>query len=424
MDKLFNKDKIFKVIFLISFVSYLNSLPPINIFRPYDRPLLPEPLSGVKYQFMVGNESSYSAQAFQESFEDFHSIYCPQDEGGVNVLRIYQDKQNPLAAFKGVIAETNVSQFFQKFTMNDEGGALGLYSPSAKFSIPYNLQFSFRRFFDHNLILALYLPVLSMQLKDVKWKPLKEESSDSDQVNNLYHIAKKYGNLDIGPWKRDGIGDLVAQGIFMAEFPQKRPLIQNVRPQLRLALNFPTGKRADVDKILAYPFGNNGSWGVITSAGLDVFFNRFLKAGIDTEFTFLFGSTMEDRIKTSCDQTDLLLFTKLPVFKAYGINAQYNLYGVMRWKFLQFKADYQYFKNHSSKVYVLNNEINSAIANDKQSLQDWSTHSFILSVRCYFDDHLNFTMYKPALFGFLKLGFNGQNAILINSLGLTLTINL
>lgn len=415
---------IFKLIIfnVILVTDFLISIPPINIFRPSDRPLLPEPLPGVKYQFLSGDETSYKTQAFQENFNDFHSIYCPEPERQVNVMRIYQDKQNLVAALKGVQSQTNVGQFLQKFNITDENGASGIYTPSGKLSVPYNILLSYRQYFPHNLILAFYLPVLSMELKDVKWREISD-SKYLENTSNIYRTAKEYGDLDIGPWKRFGIGDFVAQGIFMADFPQKRPLIQNVRPQLRLAVTFPTAKRADVDKLLAFSFGNDGAWGTMTSAGLDVFFTPFFKAGFDCEFLFLFGNTAERRIKTNCDQTDFLLFTKLPAFESFGINQQFNLYTVARWRFLQFKLDYQYFKNHESKLYVFSNEVNPAIANSAEYLQDWSAHSFIFSVRCYFDDHISISAYKPAIFGFLKLGFNGERAILIDSLGLTLTSN-
>ncbi len=395
---MFKTSHIKKIFFIALTNCFLISIPPINIFRPSDRPLFPEPLPGVKYQFMVADESSYNSKAFQEDFSDFHSIYCYQSDRDTNVLRLYQDKQNLVTALKGVQSQTYLGQFLQKFNMQVENPEAGLYLPSAKFSVPYNLLFSYRQYFDHNLILALYLPFLAMELKDVKWKPLNPESSE-----NIFETARNYGDLDLGPWKRLGIGDLVVQGIFMSEFPQKRPLIQNVRPQLRLAVTAPTGKKEDVDKIAAFPFANDGAWGVMTSGGLDVFFTPYLKAGFDAEILFSLGNTDIKRIRTNCDQTDLLLFTKEKVFKETGVFQQFNLYSVARWKFLQFKIDYQYLKQHESKVYVFNRSINPAIANDAQNLQEWSLHSFILGLKCYFDDHVNVSMYKPAIFGFVKL---------------------
>jgi len=412
----------------------LFSVPPINLFKPSDRPLLPEPLPGVRFQFMIADESSYYAKAFQENFEGCHDQFCPSPERGVNVLRIYQDKQNLIAALKGVDAQSSIGQYLQKFNMVAENNKTGIYVPSGKFSVPYNLMFSGRYYFSHNLILACYIQALSMELKNVRWTPiteykenLQENSSNFDVTSikntNIYEIAKKYGNLDIGDWKRSGFGDFYIQGIWMADFPQDRPLIKNVRPQLRLALEMPSGKRTNIDKILALPFGNNGAWATMVSGGLDVFFTNNVKGGLDVEFLFPFGHKQEARIKTNCDQTDLLNFKRELIYKAQGYNQQINLYLVARWRALQFKVDYQYLKNEEDKEYIYNNKIDPNIANSKESLQDWSTHSFILSLRYYFDDHINISFYKPAIFGFLKLGFNGKRAVLLNTLGLTLMSN-
>lgn len=410
---------------LSTFINITFAIPPINLFRPSDRPLHPEPLLGVSFQFQIADETSYKTKAFQENFDEFHSTYCLKPDREVNALRIYQDKQNLVAALKGTQSQSDIGQFLQKFNINDENGTLGLYAPSGKLSVPFNIMLSSRYYFDHNIILACYLPALAMELKDVKWNSVKEDGSDNNHAEskNIYQMAKQYGDLDISGWKRIGIGDLTVQGIWMGDFPQDRPLLRNVRPQLRLATIIPTGKEEDIDKLLAFPFANDGAWGVMVSGGLDLFFTSHLKAGFDAEFLFLFGNTKLRRIKTNCDQTDLLLFTKMPAFKEFGMNQQFNLYAAARWSILQFKIDYQYLKNEESKLYVCSNKLNPLIVNSAESLQDWTAHSLILGLKCYFDDHINISFYKPAIQGLLKLGFNGKRCIAIDSLSINLTSN-
>ena len=95
----------------------------------------------------------------------------------------------------------------------------------------------------------------------------------------------------------------------MRDFPQCRALLNNVRVITRLGLVCPTGKREDEDRLLAFPFGNDGAWGLQFAGGIDLTFGYTLRGGIDVEFIYLFGNTRCRRIKTAPDQTDSSLFT-------------------------------------------------------------------------------------------------------------------
>lgn len=408
--------------FLFFFSLKLYSRPPINIFRPSDRPLMPEVFPGTCYQFTVGYEGSFQSRGFQDDFEECNQVFsqCPKPDIRVNVLQIYQDKQNLVADFKGFDSLCPLGQISQRFNLDEENGHF--FIPSGCFKVPLNLLFSSRYYFNYGFCLEFHLPVLSMELNNVKWIRDCECFFDDPLEFNLVNLLKKEACLDICGWKRTGIGDLVIQTRWMYNFPQFKPILRNVRTQARFGLNIPTGLKQDEDKILAIPFGNDGSWGIQFAGGLDLFFAPRVQAGLDVQFLYLFGNTKCRRVKTDCNQTDLLFLTKVPAFREFGLGQQYNLYIEGFWRRFSAKIDYQYLKRNDDKLFLCDDKIDPFIANSAESLQEWTTHSFILSLR--FDGYNpNSTRFVPSSMGWLKVGFNGKRAILLDTLGLSFTLS-
>jgi hypothetical protein len=417
---------------MVAFASYttLWALPPINLFRPSDRFILPEIWPCTPFEFTVAYEGSIKVRGFQDDDDECRQVStdCSVDgEKKVNVLHIYQDKQNALAAFKGFESTTSLGQLSQLFNINDENGGRGTFKPTARFKVPLNLMFIAQYNYKYGLSFGLYLPVYSMELSRVRWYECANATTLENRLeHDLIKLIKDTADLDITGWKRTGIGDLVAMVLWTGNFPQiEKFLLTNVRVNARLGLNFPTGKRQDEDKILAIPFGSDGSWGIQMAGGLDLFFCSFLRGGLDAEFLYLFGNTRCRRLKVDCNQTDLLFLTKLPAFREFGLSQQFNLYleAFNFCKGLTFKVNYQFLKRNEDKLFVCNDRIDPFIVNSAESLQDWTAHSFILSAGYDYGYQCPTSRFIPAIKGWVKWGFNGKRALLANTLGVELTVS-
>ena len=135
---------------------------------------------------------------------------------------------------------------------------------------------------------------------------MAKRPQEAQLTEGLIKHIRDVSGLKLDGWKRTGIGDLVVQATIMRDFEQRKPFLNNVRVQGRLGIDFPTGKRADEDRLLAIPFGNDGAWGVQFAGGIDLTFCYTLRAGIDAEFLYLFGNTRCRRLRSAEHQTDLL----------------------------------------------------------------------------------------------------------------------
>lgn len=413
------------VFFIFSF-TVVNCLPPINLFRPSDRPLMPEYWPCTSTQWTAGFETSVKTKGFRDTFDECQLTDCRTDINScVNVLQIYQNNQNVLAAFKGFDSSSQIGKLSQLFNINDENGTQGIFVPTGNFKVPINLMFAARYCFNWGFILGFYLPFYSMELNNVRWRKQDCESSVEDQLEkDLIKLVCDISNLNISGWKRKGLGDFLTEMTWLGNFPQNKPLLSNVRVQTRFGVYAPTGKKQDEDKILAIPFGNDGSWGLQFGGGLDLTFGCLVRGGLDAEFLYLFGNTRCRRVKVDCNQTDLLFLTKLPAFREFGLGQQYNIYLETGWGGISLKANYQYLKRNEDRISVFSDKVDPFIVNSAESLQDWTAHSAIFSViydagRDFPDSHWG----RPYISGWFKLGFNGKRAILLNTVGAIVTLN-
>lgn len=374
----------------IFIISTAIALPPINLFKPSDRFLLPDVMSDNKFQLMVGFEHATSVKGFPEKDNTFAIEKDDKvDHHRVNVLDIYQKRQR---------IDGRVSCYVD-----------------GEFKVPISILASARLILGHDVNLGFYLPYYSMELKDVSWSC------------NKSHVLRKYARdigLDIYGWKRDGIGDLIIEAQWVKSFAQDKPLLTDARPQIRLGVNCPTGKRQDYNKLMAIPFGNDGSWGLQFGGGLDLTFRYFIRSGIDVEFLYLFGSTSCRRIQTRECQTDLLLPKTIEAYKEFGLCQQYNLYlETAAFCGSSFKLNYQYLKQNEDRLFVNNDRYNPIIINNAENLQDWSAHSLIFAFDYNYARVNPNAIVTPDFLAWFKWGFNGKRALLINSIGATLTIS-
>jgi hypothetical protein len=384
-----------------------------NVLQPYNIFLQPDPRNETRFSFQLGYEGICSAQAF-----------TPRVDGTNNVLQIFQCNQDAIAAFKGFAPETEAGQYAQIFDINDDNTSHGIFTPNAKLTIPLNGLLGLQVKLAHNVSLHGYVPFLYAELSDICWT---EKNNHTEFENNnfpqLLSTVGQVGCIDLyNGWKRLGFGDTVVFVKWQNDFWQMKPVLRNVRLSLRGGLNFPTGKKEDISKLLALPFGYDQGYGVYFAGNLNLFMNYDWRFMLDLEFLQLFGNTQTRRIKTDVAQTDLLLIAKDRVYVDPGFTQQYTFMLEKRsiYQGLSAALYYQYFKHNDDTYYPVTNYGNFQIINDAESVQEYTTHQFIFKLNYEFNQ-FETSGSRPNLMLFGKYGFNGKRAILTSSVGLQFT---
>lgn len=414
-------------IVLLVHIAGCSAFPRINLFRPSDRPLMPEPIlcyGEWGSQLSVGYEGAFHIRAFRDTEEYEQQIdieRLPSRDKKTCLFSLFQDSQSALAALKGSNSDTKPGALSQQFNRDDQAARNGRFLPTGTLHVPMNLLFAQRFYLSHGLSLGLYLPVIHAELTDVCWHPVREPAT-SEQVlgKDLIPKLEEVAGLKLGGWKRTGVGDLVIQADWMRDFPQCRSILSNVRTMMRLGVICPTGKRADEDRLLAFPFGSDGAWGLQFAGGIDFSLWYTLRAGIDVQFEYLFGNTRCRRIKTAADQTDLLLSQTARAYREHGLGQQYNIYleSCNVWKNTSFKINYQLLKQNDDRLDIGSDRIDTRVANSAESLFDWTAHSLIFMVRHDLWKDYESSLVYPSFLGWIKWGFNGKRALLANTIGI------
>lgn len=407
------------------YINYTFTIPQINLFRASDRVLMPEPTPEATIQLSVISEEAFNIIGVQADDGDSGKDRS-FDSRKVNVLQLWQCNQDALAAFKGCPFNSSKGQISQLFNINDDNTTHGLFKPLGKFSVPLNLMFAARYYFNHGFSIGAFLSYYHMKLSNVQFIEQNSHTLFEDNIfsrNNLLR-ENNLGGIFLGGWERTGISDLLIQMRWIEDYPQCRPLLINVRPQARFGISIPTGKKQDEDLLLGVPFGNDGSWGLQISGGLDLTFSSCVRGGIDAEFLYLFGNIRSRRIKTDLAQTDLLFVNKLLAFKEYGLVQQYNLYLEVPLYFsgLWFKLNYQHLKTNESKLYVCSDSLDPLVYNNAESLEEWSINSLIFNIRYDFDA-IKPRSFSPSLQAWYKYGIIGKRALLADTVGIALHVS-
>lgn len=415
------KYRIVLIIILLIVKVPLQCMFPINIFRAFDINLRPPIWHDTKLQVTGWFENSLHVQGFNGLGHK------------VNPLQIWTEKQDALAMLKGFPA-TNPISIFLDDVLGDptDDGIRGNFIPTGKSRVRGG-GISLRYHAKHNFTLVAHLPFYAIDIHDVLYKDLTQDTTVVDRLvkQELTSVlAERIGqfdpNLDIYGWKKIGFGDLIIGVDWLRNFVQAKPLLKEVALNARCNISIPTGIKKDEDVNLSFPFGFDGSVGLIFGGGIDLSWLDHIKGGIDVEFIYLFGNTRLRRIKTDPAQTDFFLLAKVEAHKDFGFTQRFNLYAQAYkiWRGLSLTATYQYWKHGDDNLALLTNQYSDAIANTAESLQEWILHNAIFSISydCQ-DDIADVRFLKPQVSAFYKVGFNGSRALLINSIGGTVSFS-
>jgi hypothetical protein len=357
---------------------------------------------------------------------------CYNEHGcRVNVLNMWNDDQDALAMLDGFDDDTAIGQRRILVNANDDG-VRGHYRVHGDFSAA-GFAFSGRWALPHYFAISAHLPVYHMRLHNVQWcNETKDITADDartrtyltdDFCNNVYSLGQ---GLELGGWKRTGLGDLTLFGEWCQDFPQDKEMLKNVRVNARAGLGFPTGKCCDEDKIFALPFGSDGAMSAIVGVGLDLTFGTHVRGGLDVELTHIFSNTRCRRIKTDPNQTELLLLAKTRVLKSFGLTQQFMLYieTCNWWDRFSMKFGYQYCTHDDDSLHIFDQLYSDHVANSANSVQGWTTHNGFFSVTynplCEDKDECRVHPYVSL---FAKIPFNGKLSAQVNDIGAVVGID-
>lgn len=392
--------------------------PHLNLFNPYDVLVTPERAAACGFQASINYEYAFDGHSFQAEEDERGNSNCFRKRA--DILQLYQNQQDGLAALKGDVFNSIRGKISQEFNINDDDGSQGLFIPYGKFNVS-NIMLSLRYGIDHRFSVSLHLPVLDMHLKNVNWKKAPGNSNqtfDDNLVTDFITELESAGKVHLFDWHRTGIGDLAGFVWWDQFFPQARPMLRGVNLNARIGFAFPTGKKAEGDYLFCPSFGNGGGISLIGGGKLELFFTHHIKAGIDVELTHTWGSREELHIKTDPAQTDLLLLDRSCVFKKPGFTQHFTLFlGAQNfYKRLSLITAYQFTKQDESQVYLPTATHNQNTANSAENLWDWTTHSFDIGISYDLRTYEKPKPWEPYFGLIFKHGFNGSRAVLMNSI--------
>lgn len=393
-------------------------MPHFNLYNPYDCMVTPGRALLCDSQAIAAYEYGFRGCGYQA--EENEHCNSNSFRKRADILQLYQNQQDALAALKGDLFTSARGQLSQKFNINDDDGTLGLFIPYGRMNIS-NLMLTARYGFSDNFSFSFHLPVIAMQLKDVLWKKSPSsnlESFEDNMTTDFISALEEIGNMQLMGWRRTGVGDLAALIWGEHYFPQSRPILVGALFNGRIGFTFPTGKKEEGDFIFCPPFGNGGGLGLLGGAHLELYFTHRIKAGFDVELMYLWGHNQEMRIKTDLRQTDLLLLQKACVFKQPGFTQHFTLsLGAQNFcDRLSVECAYQFTKQQDTKVFIDSPRFDPLIVNTAESLQEWTTHSLEVGLSLDLRNYEHPHAWEPYIQVLYKHGFNGQRAVLMDTI--------
>lgn len=405
----------------------------MNLLQPYDTLIRP-PFK------MKQGESGYHVDFFAE--HGFHASGYNECGDFVNVLGAWSCNANPkqpcdnedalkmLDGFDSSSAIGELAADLRRDGANDDG-VRGHFLVSGALDFD-SFAFSGRYNFQHNWFITAYLPFYSMRLKNVCWRELTQNLTAGDisvkqkLTNNFFENVRTLGSgLELGGWKRTGLGDLALILEWFEDFYQPKPLLRNVRVNWRIGLTLPTGLRQDENKIFALPFGNDGAVGLLFGVGLDLDLGRYLQLGGDIELLHRFGNIRCRRIKTQREQSTFLLLQKAEVYKDWGLDQRFNLFlQFHNMGGLIFKCGYRYYKHGEDILSMRSENYSELVANTAENLDEKTMHQAVLKLGYDFEKHLDEDApVKPSFYLYSRIPFAGRCVAMSPTFGLVLAFD-
>lgn len=393
------------------------TLCSMNLLTPYDPVIRPFKSESEKMQFFVMIEGGAgSAKGFNAHEQ-------------VDTLHMYESTQNALTMLEGFPAQSMQSNLLAQLS----GANTIPFCVRGDLKLDAAWAISMRYMLSPEWSINAYLPFHSMRLSHVSWVDQTARVTVEDQLvhqlltdNFAANIYMLGGGLTIDDWHRVGPGDLTFLLEWCKEFPQAKPVLRNVTLDAWAGISAPTGLRGDTDKIVALPFGFDGAWALPFSFDLEITLGKHVRCGFDVQLTHIFGHTSSGRIPTACNQTTLLYLQKACVFKNFGWNQQFTIYGGVfdLPKGSLLRIGYEFAKQGESTVSLVFNDFSTEIANRSPVLESWTSHQIIVRADYQFKTLLDDDApVLPTLSLFARIPFNGKRSALFTTIGGSFTLD-
>lgn len=399
-----------------------NTFEAMNIVRPFKFFFNPSPHYGTRWQVFALPETGFHATGFNGCSHPTH------------VTKLWHCTENSLAMLDGFPADSPIGAKRIQVDADDDGER-GHFKVKADFRVDFGCTLAVRRTLPYNILLGIYMPFFTMKLDNVCWcdqtttgskATAEDERVRTNLTNDIVNQTAALGCLDIRSWRRSGPGDLAIVLDWLQDFVQAKPLLRNVRLNARLGLTLPTGKKSDVNKILAFPFGYNGTSALIFGGGLNCTLGCYTHLGFDVELRSLFGNTTCQRIKVANCQTELLLLQKARVYNDYALEQQYTIFGELYdlIPHTSVKLAYQFFKRGDSTISLYGNCFSDKIANSAQDIQERNWHE-ILCIATYDFGYLthDHSRATPSLSVYGEFPYRGKRTLTCLGIGLMANVD-
>lgn len=397
---------------------------PLGLFEPYDINIrLRKPGQGHFYVGVLG-EKSYDVKAYTT-----YSTDDCDDEAVIktNPLQVYEPTQNLISLYQG--DDYHNSAFIQLLNSiaGGPGGGVsnaenGLFEPTGKFCVG-QAALSTMYAAKHNFYVSGYLPLYFIKLHSVHWRYMGNNDlfsgAEIEQlVQAFQQDAKNLFNLNTCGWKKHGFGDATFLVEWQRDFPQMRPVLKSVQPNLRFGISIPTGCSANENSIMAVPFGADGSVSIPFGGSLDINLADHVDFGFSGQFWYFWDNQKDRRIKTFPTQTSLLFPVVTPVIKKYAFIQNFNLYAQAYsfCKRLSLKFCYQYWRKGEDSLCPVNPQFSSIVANTALQLAERTEHDVFIALT-YSPKAKDFKRVFPQAQLFWKGSVKGTRAVLASTAG-------
>lgn len=385
-----------------------------------DHMLLPTFDPKQKSFFVIGAGSTHKAHAYTD-----HATYD-------NPFMLWQSTESSINMLSGFNGTSTIGQLAQQVNATDDG-IRGHVRINGNYQLTYGMLYGAHIPICHGWSIICFIPQYHAKVDHITIQDLTLQETAQDYrvqevlTSQLPSVLKNYGNgLLLDPWSKTGIGDFSFYLAWQQHFAQQKTFLQNVVLNVRSGIQLPTAQSISKEYLLSHSFGNQGAWALPFGGQLKLDLGEYLSIGLDVELTYILNQTVNRRVKTSLDQTELFLLYKTKTHVDFGMNQSCSLFAQAHSKRYGLKTTlaYQYFKHGDDTLSACSLTVDNQIINSARSLHDNTAHHLISNTEWDIAKISN-TQWdvEPKVHFFAKIPFNGKNVLLNTFIGGCLSIN-
>lgn len=193
-----------------------------------------------------------------------------------------------------------------------------------------------------------------------------QEISTSELLD-VINSGKK--NINTKSFNENGIGDISVLLSWKNHYTQVNDSLSSVGLFVQTGLILPTGKKSDLNKMLSFPFGYDGSAGIPVSGMVNLNFAKNFRVGAAGNVTFFFSESSDRYLKTNVNEGSYFLANHMTATRSPGIALGFNALAEAISSCKKYSAGimYSYKKNYEDTISY---EANSIVVNGSGSGMD------------------------------------------------------